>query len=390
MTALTRRARRRRLADLRRRARRRADLQPRQVRARQRPDRRAAPLPARGRDRRDDRAHGRHPRGRHRRALPRAQEHARPLAQRGLAPAGVPARHVRGVRRAAAAEEAAARAREILATHEVPPAAARTPTGTSTRSSPAGPRAAPEPVTASASAWSGAVARRAPDLPVRASDRAFVHEQAVRVLEEVGIGYNTPEAIELLAEAGAPVDRDGAHGQGCPGSSSSAASRRARRRCGSPARDPRHDVVVGDGSLTFCADGTATYMLDDVTGRAQRGLGRVAAPDHAPLRRPARGRLRLADDLGPRPRPADRRPRDRGDLAGQPHQARAGRGPRPGARGAAHRDLRGGGRRLAVGPARLLDHRLHGGAAAARARDDGGDAWRWSAPASPCSCCPCR
>ena len=37
------------------------------------------------------------------------------------------------------------------------------------------------------------------------------------------------------------------------------------------ARDPRHDVVVGDGSLTFCADGTATYMLDDVTGRRSEG-----------------------------------------------------------------------------------------------------------------------
>ena len=44
-----RRPRRRRLAHLRRRARRRADLEPREVRARQRPDRRAAPLPARGR-----------------------------------------------------------------------------------------------------------------------------------------------------------------------------------------------------------------------------------------------------------------------------------------------------------------------------------------------------
>jgi trimethylamine:corrinoid methyltransferase-like protein len=36
-------------------------------------------------------------------------------------------------------------------------------------------------------------------------DRAFVHEQAVRVLQDIGIGYNTPEAIELLAEAGATV-----------------------------------------------------------------------------------------------------------------------------------------------------------------------------------------
>ena len=38
-------------------------------------------------------------------------------------------------------------------------------------------------------------------------DGDFVHEQAVRVLAEIGIGYNTPEAIELLGEAGAEVDR---------------------------------------------------------------------------------------------------------------------------------------------------------------------------------------
>ena len=35
----------------------------------------------------------------------------------------------------------------------------------------------------------------------------FVHEQTVRVLEEVGVGYNTPAALDLLEEAGAVVDR---------------------------------------------------------------------------------------------------------------------------------------------------------------------------------------
>jgi len=103
-----------------------------------------------------------------------------------------------------------------------------------------------------------------------AEDRDFVHEQAVRVLQEVGIGYNTPEAIDLLADAGARVDRSALTAKlswelverclsMCP---------RQVRLAG---RDPRHDVVVGDGSLTFCADGTATYMLDDLTGRREEG-----------------------------------------------------------------------------------------------------------------------
>lgn len=35
----------------------------------------------------------------------------------------------------------------------------------------------------------------------------FVHEQTAFILEEVGVGYNTPAAIDLLEEAGAVVDR---------------------------------------------------------------------------------------------------------------------------------------------------------------------------------------
>ncbi|MBE0528103.1 MAG: trimethylamine methyltransferase family protein, partial [Thermoleophilia bacterium] len=103
-----------------------------------------------------------------------------------------------------------------------------------------------------------------------AEDRDFVHEQAVRVLEQIGIGYNTPEAIELLAEAGAEVDRTALTAK-LPWE----LVERCLATCPSEVRlagrDPRHDVVVGDGSLTFCADGTATYMLDDLTGRREEG-----------------------------------------------------------------------------------------------------------------------
>jgi trimethylamine--corrinoid protein Co-methyltransferase len=101
-------------------------------------------------------------------------------------------------------------------------------------------------------------------------EQEFVHEQALRVLAEVGIGYNTPQAIDLLAEAGARVDREALTAK-LPAE----LVQRCLATCPSQvrlaARDPRYDVVVGDGSLTFCADGTATYMLDDVTGRRSEG-----------------------------------------------------------------------------------------------------------------------
>ena len=101
-------------------------------------------------------------------------------------------------------------------------------------------------------------------------EQEFVHEQALRVLWEVGIGYNTPEAIELLGDAGARVDRDALTAK-VPGE----LVERCLATCPSEVRlagrDPRHDVTIGDGSLTFCADGTATYMLDDVTGLREEG-----------------------------------------------------------------------------------------------------------------------
>ena len=111
---------------------------------------------------------------------------------------------------------------------------------------------------------------RTSDVPVR-EDRDFIHEQAVRVLAEVGIGYNTPEAIDLLAEAGAEVDRAALHREAPVGPRRAVPRDLPVRGAPRRRRDPRHDVVVGDGSLTFCADGTATYMLDDVSGRREEG-----------------------------------------------------------------------------------------------------------------------
>lgn len=102
------------------------------------------------------------------------------------------------------------------------------------------------------------------------ADRAFVHEQTVRVLEDVGIGYNTPEAIELLAEAGAIVDRERLTAK-VPWELVERCLASCPKQVLLAGRDPAHDVVVGDGSLTFCTDGTGTYMLDDVTGERSEG-----------------------------------------------------------------------------------------------------------------------
>ena len=101
-------------------------------------------------------------------------------------------------------------------------------------------------------------------------ERAMLDEQTFEVLAEVGVAIPVPEALQLMSEAGATVDE---------ATSRVRIPRELVERCieTTPkqvllaARDPQHDVLVGDGRLTFCTDGTATYVLDDETGERHEG-----------------------------------------------------------------------------------------------------------------------
>ena len=96
-------------------------------------------------------------------------------------------------------------------------------------------------------------------------ERAMLDEQVHTVLEEVGVSVPVPEALNLLKAAGATVDESIGRAR---------ISRDLVARCieTTPkqvllaARDPKNDVLVGDGRLTFCTDGAASYVLDDETG----------------------------------------------------------------------------------------------------------------------------
>jgi len=104
-----------------------------------------------------------------------------------------------------------------------------------------------------------------------ATERAELVEQTFTVLEDVGVTFNTAEALDLLAEGGAIIDRE---------TSSARLPRELVRRCLAlapgqvllAARDPRNDVLVGGGApLSVTSGGTATYMLDDTTGERRAG-----------------------------------------------------------------------------------------------------------------------
>jgi len=97
-------------------------------------------------------------------------------------------------------------------------------------------------------------------------DKELVHEQTVRVLEEVGIGFNSARAIALLEAAGAPVDHHKLTAR-IPRALLERCLATAPRRVVMAARDPARDVVLDDGEpLACCADGEGCLVMDDATG----------------------------------------------------------------------------------------------------------------------------
>ena len=203
-------------------------------------------------------------------------------------------------------------------------------------------------------------------------DRQFVHEQAMRVLEEIGIAFNTEKAIDLLAAAGAPVDRETLRAR-LPRDLVEHCLATVPRRILLAGRDPRHDRYLDDGEpIVFCTDGTGTYMYDDVTGRRSEGT----AADLRDVIRLFEG-LEEVDmnwcSICPRdvdPATSGLRMAAIGLTESGKHLQDEVRHPRAGA--GLRRDARDLRRRLAARTAHLLGHELHDRAAAARQGDDRG------------------
>ena len=102
-------------------------------------------------------------------------------------------------------------------------------------------------------------------------DQQAIHEQTLQVLATAGIAYNSPAAIDLLASAGAQVDRQRLTAR-LTDDLVQAALRTTPAEVLLAARQPSLDVVVGgDHPLSVCSDGTATYLLDDETGERLPG-----------------------------------------------------------------------------------------------------------------------
>lgn len=102
------------------------------------------------------------------------------------------------------------------------------------------------------------------------AEKAFIHEQTMLVLERVGVAYNTPRAIGLLAEAGAQVDRERLTARlGWDLIERCLAT--APREVLLAGRDPANDRVLGRDRLVTTSDGMTTYVLDDLSGERREG-----------------------------------------------------------------------------------------------------------------------
>ena len=101
-------------------------------------------------------------------------------------------------------------------------------------------------------------------------ERAVLHEQTLTVLEEVGVAFNTPMAMEVLEGTEAILDRDRLTAR-LPRELVMRCLETTPRTLLLAAREPANDVWLGDGSVSFTSDGTATYVVDDETGERHEG-----------------------------------------------------------------------------------------------------------------------
>lgn len=131
------------------------------------------------------------------------------------------------------------------------------------------------------------------------AEKEFVHEKTLEVLEQVGVAYNTTQAIELLEKAGARVDREALTAR-LTWDVIEPALKTVPRTVLLAGRDSSKDCVLGGGRLVATSDGMTTYMLDDVTGERRDGT----TADLAAVTRLCDG-LGEIDVVWPSPNPSD-------------------------------------------------------------------------------------
>ena len=97
-------------------------------------------------------------------------------------------------------------------------------------------------------------------------EKDLLHEKTLEVFEKVGVAYKTPQAIELLASAGAEVDRDALTAK-LTWDIIEPCLKTAPKKVLLAGRRPEDDRALGEWPLHTTTDGIQTYVYDDLTGR---------------------------------------------------------------------------------------------------------------------------
>jgi trimethylamine--corrinoid protein Co-methyltransferase len=97
------------------------------------------------------------------------------------------------------------------------------------------------------------------------AERRLIYEQAVGLLERMGMRFGQGKALVALAAAGADVDRDAGVAR-IPGELVERALAASPRRVVLGGATPEHDCVL-DGSIHFVNSGSPTHALDFETDR---------------------------------------------------------------------------------------------------------------------------
>ena len=102
--------------------------------------------------------------------------------------------------------------------------------------------------------------------PLSVDEQDALHERVLHILHRVGVGVRSEQVLGLLEGVGAEVDRARGVARLAPELVETCLSL-TPRSVRLAARDPEHDLTIGDGAPLACAtDGEATMVLDDVTG----------------------------------------------------------------------------------------------------------------------------
>ena len=157
------------------------------------------------------------------------------------------------------------------------------------------------------------------------TEKQFVHEQTMRLLEEVGVAYNTPTLTGLLKDAGATVDESRLQVK-LPWDLVDRCLRQVPREILLAGREPAYDCTVGGGRMLYTSDGAATYMLDDLTGERHEGTEADLAAMMTLYDAVPEIDFTVGDHHARRRRLPRRQPGDGADLLRALAQAPAGRG----------------------------------------------------------------